>query len=350
MKTDLLIGDIGGTKTLLKIIEINEQGQRTVRQQRYESAAYEDFQSLVSSFLRAGRAKSAGSDNETVEAACIAVAGPVQKSGDQQQARVTNLPWRLESEALQCALQIPVVRLINDFEAVGYGIAALTTQDLLTLQAGQVREHAPRAVIGAGTGLGMAQLVWCAERYQMLPSEGGHAHFAPVNKLQLALADYLQQRIGEVSVESVLSGPGLVRIYEFLCDHHARKGGLQESPAVRDAMLRGDKGAAITAAAEHNYLANQALQLFVEIYGSHAGNLALTTLPFGGLYIAGGIAPKIKAWLDDGRFMSAFCSKSKMGGLLEQIPVHVVLNADVGLLGAASVARQALAPHFVHCP
>lgn len=330
----LLAADIGGTKTLVALFQADDQGRLTnERVQRYDSPAFADFDLVVERFLET---EARGAD---IAAACVAVAGPVKRTERGAVAQVTNLPWRLDSQRLEQRFGIDVVNLINDFEAVGYGIETLNAEDLVVLQAGRVRRQGPRVVIGAGTGLGVAQLVWAGDHYEIMPSEGGHVDFAPNGAEQVGLLEFLAEHYGHVSVERVLSGNGLVNIYEYLCVQHPA----EVVGELRERMGREDPPAAIADyAAQHGEsLAAQALNLFVSIYGAHSGNLALTALPYGGLYVAGGIAPKIIDRLRDGRFMEAFSDKGRMSDLTAEIPVFTVIQPQVGLMGAAHAARLA---------
>lgn len=244
---------------------------------------------------------------------------------------MTNLPWTLDSRTLGESLGIARVTLINDFAAVGHGVVALCEDDLLTLQDGEPQAQSPRAVLGAGTGLGQALLVRCGNHYDVLPTEGGHTDFAPQSDMQQALLRALQLDYGHVSYERLLSGAGLAYIYR----HLRQRGG--------DMPDAGGDAAAISAAAlaGTDPLAVQALDEFITIYGAQAGNLALTCLPFGGLYVAGGIAPKILARLRDGGFLAAFNSKGRMQPVTRRVPVHVVVHPNPGLLGAALFAGRA---------
>ncbi|MFA7243222.1 MAG: glucokinase [Sulfuricellaceae bacterium] len=321
----VLAGDIGGTKTWLRLsTSCASNGDAVLREQRYDSAAFSGLEPMLVDFLAGAQPVSA----------CFGVAGPVQG----RIAKITNLPWRIEADAIAAQFALPAVALINDFQAVAYGIEALAASDLLTLQAGQAQKHGPRAVIGAGTGLGEGYLVWRDGGYQALPSEGSHADFAPADELQAELWRYLAQRHGHVSWERVVSGPGLAAIYEFL----RRRGKLTESSALASAMRDGDPSAAISehALQHHDALALAALELFVAAYGAEAGNLALKILATGGVFVAGGIAPKIADLLKTGGFLRAFLAKGRFAGLLATLPVHVVLNPQVGLLGAEVVAKM----------
>jgi glucokinase len=316
----VLAGDLGGTKTWLRL----SCDGVAMRERRYDSAAFSGLIQMIADFL-----------GETVPVgACFGVAGPVR--GDT--AQITNLPWRIDAGEIAARFGIHRVSLINDFQAVAYGIEALPAGDLLTLQDGQAQVHGPRAVIGAGTGLGEGYLVWQGTHYQALPSEGSHADFAPADEIQAALWRWLAQRFGHVSWERVVSGPGLADIYEFL----RQRGEFAEAPELAAAMRAGDPSAAISeyALKRGDALASAALDLFVAAYGAEAGNLALKILAAGGVYVAGGIAPKIVERLRAGGFLRAFLAKGRFADLLATIPVHVVLNPQVGLLGAEVIANR----------
>ncbi len=242
------------------------------------------------------------------------------------------------------------VTLINDFAAVGYGILGLKKEDVLTLQEGKLNPEAPIGILGAGTGLGQGFLIKAGDMYQIFPSEGGHSDFAPRKELEFQLLKYLLDKhdIQRVSVERVVSGMGIVSIYEFMRDRKIAA----ESPEIAQVVMTWereagkeksvDPGAAIgtAAVAKSDRLSEQTMQLFVEIYGAEAGNLALKLLPYGGLYVAGGIAAKILPLMQEGSFMLNFSSKGRMRSILENIPVHIILNSQVGLIGAAISASR----------
>lgn len=321
-------GDIGGTKTWLALYEaVDGKPGRVLAEERFVSADWPELAPMVGAFLSADRPRP--------EAACFAVAGPVHTTGNQQGAHLTNLPWHLESDRLATDLGISRVRLINDFHAVGYGIEALGASDLAALQENRADEFAPRVIIGAGTGLGVALAVPCQGDYEVFPTEGGHVEFAPVDEQQIALLRFLRQRYDRVSAERVISGTGLEMIYRFLLEYTAS--------GDTDSLLdQPDPPAAISRAAlEHDApTAVQALDLFTRIYGQQAGSLALTCLATGGVYIAGGIAPKILQRLRKGGFMEGFNGKGRMEPLTRRMPVHVITNPKVGLMGAATAAAR----------
>lgn len=321
-----LAGDIGGTKTLLQLFEAG--GERTpILCKSYPSAGYAGLGEMLEEFLREAGIRD-------VASACFALAGPVAG----RLVKLTNLPWEIDADRIVAHFGIAKVLLINDFEAVGFGVAALDQRDLLTVQQGTPQTCGVRVVVGAGTGLGVAWLTWQDGRYAVHPSEGGHIDFAPTDELQAALLHYLQQRHGHVSYERIVSGPGLVAIYEFLRDT-ARA---VPSSELLAAMRNGD-GAAVLADFSINQselIARQALQLFIKIYGAFVGNVALAALPRGGVYVAGGIAPKIAAEMRRGEFMRALLDKGRFNGLLSTLPVAIVNNPQVGLLGASLVAQR----------
>lgn len=333
----VLAGDIGGTKTWLQIIRCDGDGLSEVFGQRYASGQYATFEALLADFLNSAKHEKL----EDITAVCIGVAGPVESPElGVQVAQVTNLPWRLESRQLCAHFGFSRLRLINDFQAVGYGLEVLKAEDIVTLQEGVPVVQGPRALMGAGTGLGQGLLVWQARgdsgAYEMLPSEGGHADFAPGTAEQRELLNFLAKRQTRVYVEDVLSGRGLINIYRFLAEKHPEavgkaldKAGDDAAAAISETGLSGKDG-----------LASQALDLFVAIYANQAANFALTCLATGGVYIAGGIAPKIRARMDAGPFLQAFCNKGPMTPLLEKIPVYLVLDTQVGLKGAAVVASR----------
>ncbi|MCL4315863.1 MAG: glucokinase [Gammaproteobacteria bacterium] len=323
--------DVGGTKTLLQISThdpVPEQA-RIVLQKEYDSRAYTDFALLINEFLdKAGR--------PDLDSACLAVAGPISEHERGQSAQITNLPWYLQTRSLSDVIGAAKVQLINDFQAAAYGIEALTPDDLVTLQHGESLPHAPRLIAGAGTGFGAALLITGDRRMrpQALATEAGHVAFAPLGTAQSALLRHLNGQYERVSYERILSGAGLVRIYDFL---GTLAGGTQGADGKGDARaaeiaeraLRGEET-----------LAGEALDMFIRIYGAYAGDLALVTLPRGGVYIAGGIAPRIVSRLQSGLFMETFTGKGRMSHIVQTMPVHVVLNPKIGLMGAALVAAR----------
>lgn len=302
----VLAGDVGGTKTLLRC----EDGDgRTLLEGRYDSGSYPSLDALLSEFV---------ASSGPVDAACLAVAGPV--SGNT--ATVTNLDWEIRREVLSRVTGSSRLALINDFHAVALGVPRLSESDLLTIHAGRRDPAAPMAILGAGTGLGEAVLIPCGESFHVLPTEGGHADFAPQDEEQARLFNHLHARFGHVSWERVLSGAGLVNIFTFL-------GGEEIEPA-RIAEL----------ASEGDPRARHTVELFVDIYGSEAGNMALRLLARNGVYLAGGIAAKNSHWFLDGSFVRAFLRKGRFRPVVDTIPVHLVMNEETALIGALAEARR----------
>jgi len=272
--------------------------------------------------------------SERVTSACFGVPGPVRDG----RLRLTNLPWTLDSRELAADLKIDYVFLINDLQANGYGIAELGADQTCTLSEGDSGQVGNRALISAGTGLGEAFLVWDGRDYVPYPSEGGHADYAPRNEDELDLLRFLRQKYnGRISFERVVSGQGLTNIYEFLRDTR----GLEEPAWLAERMRKEDPNAVITESAlkAKSELCDKALDMFVAAYGAEAGNLALKVLSVGGLYVGGGIAPRILEKLKDGTFVKAFTDKGRLSQLLVNMPVRVILESRTALIGAAAYAE-----------
>ncbi len=325
----ILAGDVGGTNTRLTVFD-DRGGRLTPKAEAtFPSREHISFESVLRKFIVAHPV--------AIAAACIGIAGPVRHG----RSDATNLPWVVDAGQVARELDLKTVGLINDLEANAYGIAALEPKDFITLNAGASDAEGNQAIISAGTGLGEAGLYWDGNMHRPFATEGGHATFAPRNELEVALLRYLLARYEHVSVERVLSGPGLVNIYAFLRDT-----GRGEEPAWLAAQMREqDPGAVISQAAiiGKSELCVQALDLFVSLYGAEAGNLALKVMATGGVFIGGGIAPKIISKLKDPRFLNAFTAKGRMKPLLEAMPVQVILNDKTALQGAARCAAMALA-------
>lgn len=330
--TLFLAGDIGGTSTRLLLAERQNGMPRLLAEHWFESQRYTGLIDVIHEFRqRAGQMP--------ISAACFAIAGPIHRKADDEAVRVTNLPWNIVRSELAQALNIAQLRLINDFEAVAYGIGQLAEPEMLVLQAGQPIHNGPRAVLGAGTGLGQALLLRHGDHDVVVPTEGGHVDFGPTDALQLELAQWLLAKLGRASYEDILSGAGLARLYGFL---HSR-GDIPESASVAAAFKEGDPAAAIHAAAlKQDPLAQAALDLFVKIYGAQAGNLALTLGATDGVFIAGGIAPRIVEALRAGPFLDAFRGKGRMAGLMQRIPLRIIVSPNVGLRGALAHAERLL--------
>ena len=325
----IIAGDIGGTKTNVALIETDgEQLGGTVVQQSYPSGKYDSLEAILAEFVAAHRPP------RTVTHACFGVAGPVAAG----RVETPNLAWQVHDQTLARTLGVERVGLINDLEATAYGVEGLKETQLHTLNRGEgVREVGNRALIAAGTGLGMAGIFWDGAHYRPMASEGGHADFAPRDDREVALLRYLTEKFnGHVSYERALSGPGLFNIYSFLRD----AGGHEEPEWLAEEIRSGDKTAAVSKAAlaESADIAVEALDMFASIYGAAAGNLALTFKSVGGLYLGGGIAPKILEKLKDGAFVKAYKDKGRLSHLVESIPVHVILDDKTALYGAARCA------------
>lgn len=327
MERLILAGDVGGTKTNLGLYRISGDMFEPVRDHLYRTAEFRSLADACSDFLR-------GETAGRVEAACFGVPGPVIEG----EAHATNVPWVMREDNLAREMGGKPVRLINDLAATAYGVLHLKESEIAVLQKGSLRPHTGNiAVIAAGTGLGEASLVHEEGRFYAVASEGGHADFAPRNDEQIALYRFLQSEFGHVSVERVLSGPGLFSIYRFL-----RQTRTAPEPSWLTAQLKGDDPtAAVSEAAMEGRDAAcvHALEMFVDIYGAEAGNMALKVLALGGVYLGGGIAPKILPALKDGRFIRAFLDKGRLGEMLAGIEVRVSLNPAAALLGAAHRAH-----------
>jgi glucokinase len=349
----ILAGDIGGTKTFLQLVERTSQAiqsstqMKTIHEQRYISAEYRDLVPIIRQFFLEVEEKTG--ITPAPEKACFAIAGPVVNNT----VKLTNLSWLLDASHMEQDLGIPHIRLINDFEAIGYGVTGLTDHDIYALQTGKFQADAPMAVIGAGTGLGECFIIRHVDTVRVFPSEGGHTDFAPQSALEFNLLKYLlaKHNISRVSVERVVSGLGIISIYQFLRDSDFT----DETPEIAEAVRTWEKELTSNertvdpneyigkaALEKTDRLSEETMQLFVEAYGSEAGNLALKILPYGGLYIAGGIAPKILKLFQTNNFITSFNNKGRMSSILKNIPVKVIINPRVGLIGAAIHASQSL--------
>lgn len=320
----ILAGDIGGTKTSLAsfAVEGDTLVARTV--QSYPSNKHGNLVEIVKEFLRDAR--------HDVRFAAFGIAGPVVNG----RCTATNLPWTVDTRELAPALGLQKVGLINDLEATAYGILRLPHTELLMLNAGSAAPGGTIAVIAAGTGLGEGGLVWNGSRYQALPSEGGHADFAPRTELEIQLLRFLMKTYKRVSYERVVSGMGIINLYQFFRTQVS----YPEPRWLADEMAAGDKAAAISDAAlkGKDEACLRAMELFVALYGAEAANLALKFLATGGVYIAGGIAPKILPLLQQSTFMDSFSNKGRFSSLVKSLPVYVVLNENAALYGAAHYA------------
>jgi len=311
MTARVIAGDIGGTKTLLQLVD----SDGVSIEQRYESGAFATFDDLLRDFT--------SRTSQRVDAACFAVAGPVLG----RTAEVTNLHWSMDAGELEKAFSIGHVALINDFEAVARGVPLLADNDVVPLQNGNRNAAAPIGIVGAGTGLGEAIVIYDGVRWDVIASEGGHADFAPQNEEQTRLFLSLHEKLGHVSWERLVSGMGLVNIHNFVTGIDAPYDDVIPAE-IAAAYARGDEAARRTVA------------IFVDIYGAEAGNMALRVLARGGVFLAGGIAARNLDWFTDGRFMEAFLRKGRFHDILRNIPVNLIANPRVGLIGATEMARR----------
>ena len=320
----LLVGDIGGTKTSLAVLEGVEETRNPFAQATYPSAHFSGLEAVVREFL-----------SETgclVDRACFGVAGPVVAGS----ATITNLPWVLDESELERSLGIPAVRLLNDLTAIACAVPFLAAEELHTLNSGTPVHHGALAVIAPGTGLGEAFLTWDGTRYRPHSSEGGHASFAPVSMIQVDLLHYLFGRFTHVSSERVCSGSGIPNIYSYL-----RESSLATEPEwlAQEIAAASDPTPVIVNAAldesRPSELCAATLETFVSILGGEAGNLALKVLATGGVYLGGGIPPRLLGPLEAPAFLESFRGKGRMADLLDRVPVHVILNPKAALLGAA---------------
>jgi glucokinase len=332
VKTDrrkLLAGDIGGTNTRLAVFPVPVGGDPPVHTRTYPSRSYSRFEDILAAFFDKYEGR--------IDAAVFAAAGPVHRGT----VRVTNLPWTIDEESLKRAFPLPKIRLINDVEAVARSLPLLPPNDLFTLHPGEVDGRGNRCVIAPGTGLGEAFLVTETPNETAVATEGGHTDFAPATSLQIRLLTYLLNRHERVSVETVCSGPGIHRIFRFLTQQEHRPLPGPSSMEPEDAE---DPTAYIVETAmaeiETGGVFAETLRLFAAVLGAEAGNLALKTKARGGIYLGGGIPPRIRPFLEEPTFLKALQSKGLMADLVARIPVHIIQRPDAGLLGAAACAEE----------
>jgi len=320
----ILAGDIGGTNARLAYFQPQNGHLKLVSERVFPSREHRELGEIVTRFL--------DESGTRPEAACFGIAGPVQNG----RVETSNLPWVIEQSLLAKQIHTPATVLINDLEASAWGIGALAEGDLVPLNRVSGTAVGNQAVIAPGTGLGEAGLFWDGTRHNVFACEGGHTDFAPQNDLQIELLRFLIAKFGHVSYERVLSGPGLVNVYEFLRESGCGK----ESASTAATMKTGDPAAAISRAAlsGQDELAEKALDVWISVYGAEASNLGLKILATGGLFLAGGISPKILPKLKGPCFMNAFVNKGRLRPLVESMPVYVVTNDKAGLLGAARCA------------
>ena len=316
----VLAADVGGTKTILELFKVQRGHFTSLKTTTYRSKDYTSFLEIVQLFLM---------EQTMPDKICIGIAGPVL----QGKCKTTNLAWVVDAEEIRQQLNIPYVFLINDLEANAYGLAALTPGDLVTLHKGLSQNGGNIAIIAAGTGLGEAGLFWDGQAYHPFPTEGGHASFSPRSELDIALCSYLQRQFGHVSWERVVSGMGIYNIYLFLRDVLKR----EEPTWLEEKMLSGDPASVISKTALQGGcpICDETMMLFVHYLAEESANLVLKMKATGGLFLGGGIAPKILPLLTEERFMPDFFPRGRMRELLEGVPVHIILNPHTALLGAA---------------
>lgn len=317
-----LAGDVGGTKTHLALYKEEEGKYVSVREEKYPSKNFPHFIDIVKEFL--------SKRSEKIKRACFGIAGPIKNNV----CKAMNLPWIIDAKEMQKELGIPSIALINDLEANAYGIKTLKEEDFFVLNKGILQNNYNQALISAGTGLGQAGLFWNKQEHIPFACEGGHADFAPRNQEEIELFSYLQRIYGpHTSYERVLSGPGLENLYRFLVESKKEKSIEVKGESLAKSIS--EKGLTKTCP-----LCVKALDWFVSLYGSEAGNLALKMYALDGIYIGGGIAPKLLEKFKEPLFMQAFVAKGRLEKLLSQIPVKIVLNENTALLGAAYFANH----------
>jgi glucokinase len=327
----ILAGDVGGTKVHLALYNFAGGRLAAVRDCKFPAHEYATLDAVVTAFLGQG-----GEKKEQIVAACFGCPGPVRDG----RMKLTNLPWTLDERELEKSVGIEHIFLINDLAANAYGIPELAADKVLPLHEGDAGAVGHRGLVSAGTGLGEALLIWDAktQRHTPLPSEGGHCDFAPRNDREIALLQYLRRTLkGRVSFERVVSGIAIKGVYEFLRDDQK----MDEPAWLRERMEKEDPNAVIGQCGEDgsSEICTETLRIFVSAFGAEAGNVALKVLAMGGMYLGGGIAPKILKTMQGGEFMQAFLDKGRLSPLLEAIPVRVILDETCALLGAAAVAE-----------
>jgi glucokinase len=340
----VLAGDIGGTNARLAIYDVPDAdvgGLKAIFEKTYPSAAHAGLEAIAEKFIAEARAQLGA--GVRIEAACCGIAGPIENNI----CRATNLPWVVDGNALSQRLAIPRFQLVNDFQAAALGVTALGADELVALGGDPPVPNGPMAVLGAGTGLGQAFLLWSPteNRYRVVSSEGGHVDLAARTPLEHGLVHFLTRKYGRVSAERVLSGKGLVDVFTFLSEEPACRGLIHAETiaALAPREPRRDPAAAISerALAGKDPVCEMALAIFCSVLGATAGNLALMVMATGGVFVAGGIAPRILPYLQRGGFRESFDAKGRLHPLVERIPAYVVTHAQPGLLGAAKIAAGA---------
>jgi len=317
----LLAADIGGTHTRIQVCEAD----RLIVRMRYKNKDYSDLITIFNVFFVQNNINKA-----SINSACFGIAGPITNN----LIKITNLPWVINVSEIRNYLGVDKFEIINDFTAIGYGLESLQPKDLLTIQSGKINKLGSKAFIGAGTGLGVGFIAYYDNnKYIINPSEGGHVDFAPTTEQQIDLLRYLSKKYHHVSLERVLSGGGLVNIYNFLTNDAPNNH--IDAASISALAMQSSSGVQ-----KQDLIAKQALEIFWQIYGAAAGNLALTALPYSGLYVVGGIAAKLAQQIQTSGFLQAFQNKGRMSELVTDIPLHIVLCEYVGLQGANICARN----------
>lgn len=319
-----LVGDIGGTKTLLAIYRVVGKTVECVRQEKFQSRDHASLEEVIDLFL----------EKEKIQKACFGIAGPIVD----QVCKTTNLPWVVSSKKISSRFKIPKVSLINDLTAHAYGLQGLTKKELVVLNKGKAEKRGNQCFVAAGTGLGEAPIFFDGKSLIPSGSEGGHADFAPRNEREVELFFYLRKQFGHVSYERVLSGRGLIHLYQFLID----QGYYKEKALVKKEGAEGDLAAVITEFGKSGKCpaCKEAIRWFCSLYGAEAGNFALKVLAIGGVFIGGGVAPKMIEEMRSGEFMEAFIDKGSFSPLLKKIPVYVVMDANTALKGAVNFLKN----------
>jgi glucokinase len=325
--TAVLSGDVGGTKTLLRLTA--REGGEVLHERRYESGGHSTLESMLVEFL--------GSAPTRASAACLAVAGPVRRDAGSQSARLTNLPWRITAQGIAEATGLREVRLLNDFEAIAYSLDTLPDESMYRVRRGQAAAPGVRAIAGAGTGFGVCAAVGTGPDMRVVATEAGHSGFAPADAQQRRLLDYLSRDGHRATREDCLCGRGLATLLRFVERDTGRPAGAE----LQRALSEGDPAAAVTAFAleARDPVAVEALALFVRIYGSVLGDLALEYMASAGVFVAGGIAPRILPALTNGELEAAFLAKPPMDRVVEATPLCVILDTSAGLRGATELAK-----------
>jgi glucokinase len=320
----ILAGDIGGTKTNLAYFAVEGDVLIPDVVESYLSHQFDSLPGVLGAMLQDHPA--------TIESAAFGIAGPIVNG----RSTLTNLGWHVDAAEVAAFLKLDHVGLLNDLAATGYGALRLQEKDRVLLKEGTRVPQAAIAVIAAGTGLGEGGLVWDGSRYRALPSEGGHTDFAPRNELEIDLLRFLLGKYERVSYERLVSGPGLLNLYHFF----RSRASYPEPPWLKDSLASGDPSAAISQAGmdESDEVCVKSLEMFVTLYGAEAGNLTLKLLATGGVYVGGGIAPKILPKILNGPFVTSFTRKGRYSDLLKNIPIHVIVNDKIALMGAAHYA------------